>query len=70
MDVDLPPINNMLVVPEQQKKPDYDTEIDHGPKVFDGVNDYILVCDIENHSTKPPERHGYDHLAANALLTS
>lgn len=54
----------------QQEEPCSDTEIDHEPKVSLGVQNYIMVRDKENHSTRPTERYGYENLAAYALFTS
>lgn len=54
VDVDLPLMNNMQVIFEQQKKLDVDTEIDYIFEVSARVQDYILVCDREYLSTKQP----------------
>lgn len=70
VDVDLPLVNNLQTVHGQQEKPGSDTEIDNEPEVSGGVQYYILVCDREHHSTKPPERYEYEDLVAYALLTS
>lgn len=70
VDVDLPLVNNLQIVPEQKEKPNSNTEIDNEPEVSGGVQYYILVCDREHHSTKPPERYEYEDLIAYALLTS
>lgn len=45
VNVDLPLVNNMQLVPEPQNKPDDATKIDHKPEVSGGVYDYILVRD-------------------------
>lgn len=70
VDVDLPLVNNLQVVLDQQEKPGSDTEIDHKPEVSSGVHDYIIVCDREPHSTKSPKRYMYEDLAAYPFLTS
>lgn len=70
VDVDLPLVNNLQAMPEQQEEPRFDTEIDHEPGVLGGAHDHILVCDREHRSTKPSERYGYKDLASYAFLTS
>lgn len=48
MDVDLPPVNNMQLVPKQQKEPDSIIEICHEPKVsggygYEDIMSYVLT---------------------------
>lgn len=59
----------MLAIPEPQEEPDTDTEIDHRPKVLNGVQDYVLVRDKEHRSTKALEIYGYEDFPSDALLT-
>lgn len=69
-DVELPPVNNIQEVTKPQEEPDSDTEIHHIPEVLGGVQDYILVRDKENYSTKPSKIYGYEDLRVYELLTS
>lgn len=48
VDVDTPPMNNMMVVPEPQEEPDLDTKIHYRPRVSSGVHVYILLRDREH----------------------
>lgn len=45
VDVDLPPMNNIMVLSETQKVPDSDTKVYHITEVSYGEQDYILVRD-------------------------
>lgn len=50
MNVDFPSRNNMQVLPEPQKKPKFDTEIDHGPELSRKLHEYLYVA---NTTVKP-----------------
>lgn len=43
MNVDLPPMNNMLVLPEPREETNSNTKIDHGPIVSGRAHNYILI---------------------------
>lgn len=70
LDVDLPHMYNMQLVPEQHEELGSDGEIDHEVKVLGGIQDYILIHDREHRSPKPLERYGYEDLASYELIIS
>ncbi|CAJ2662759.1 unnamed protein product [Trifolium pratense] len=74
VEIEPTPTNN---IPQVHQQPPETTTTNNDTEVLGGAtedlageNDYQLVRDRERRSVKPPERYGYEDLAAYALLTS
>ncbi|KAK2396531.1 hypothetical protein QL285_058180 [Trifolium repens] len=74
VDIEPTPTNNIPVVHQQPPEPtatNHDTTASGDTSEdLGGDNDYQLARDRDHRSIKPPQRYGFEDLAAYALLTS